>query len=171
MKIFAPFVIALCLTLMVWTGAMSQQDIDPPTLVDIQFTPTTIDTSRAAQTITVTAHITDDLSGFGGGYAMFSSESTAQYAVVQFREQFQIDDGRYQATIELPRYAAYGSWRMTFVRLLDRVGNGADHHYPGDKENISAEVWPAHFNTFTFTNGSTQPEQTERLFIPFVTAR
>ena len=57
---------------------------------------------------------------------------------------------RYVARFELPRYAAYGEWRMTHVALVDMVGNRVTYRYPGD--------WPAHFNTFRFTNGpATEP--------------
>src|SRR2546425_715558 len=47
-------------------GAAAAQQIDdvtPPTLVDLSFTPTTLDTTSSSQQITFTIQASDDLSG------------------------------------------------------------------------------------------------------------
>jgi hypothetical protein len=49
-------------------------DTTPPSLKEFSFTPTTIDTTLSSQTVTVTARVTDDLSGFS--------------SVQQFRAEF-----------------------------------------------------------------------------------
>src|SRR6266508_514937 len=45
------------------TPAAAQGDTAPPTLVSLSVSPTVVDVSSSAQTVTVTAVITDDLSG------------------------------------------------------------------------------------------------------------
>jgi hypothetical protein len=52
--LFVPAFVAL----MVITLAHAQQDITPPSLLDVRFEPETIDTSKGPVTITVTVHVT-----------------------------------------------------------------------------------------------------------------
>src|SRR5580704_7194893 len=71
------FVFFLGLTVTEIVGAQSQ-DVTPPVLQGFSFSPTAIDTTTGAQSVTVTAHVTDDLSGFSFGCVFFSSPSGGQ---------------------------------------------------------------------------------------------
>src|SRR2546427_13228715 len=44
-------------------AAFAQSDTTPPTLASFSFAPSDINTTAAPQTVTVTMHLTDDLSG------------------------------------------------------------------------------------------------------------
>jgi hypothetical protein len=112
-------------------------DITPPVLSSFSFTPGTIDTGAAARTITVTAHITDDLSGLGNSAAYccyppnnvvsFTSPSGSRTLTATFDGSKRISgtaaDGIYQATITVPRYAEQGSWRISTANFADAAGN------------------------------------------------
>ena len=57
------------------SGSTGVGDVTPPALLSLSWTPMTIDTSTGAKTITVTARITDDLSGnAGSGYSSSPSQ-------------------------------------------------------------------------------------------------
>src|SRR5664280_220530 len=63
------------------TLLMAQSDTTPPSLITLSFSAASVNVSAAAQTLTVNATITDDLSGFNYGYIEFISPSgqTAGY--------------------------------------------------------------------------------------------
>ena len=88
--------------------------------------PTTIDTSTAAQTITVTATITDDVTGNGNSYAMFRSPSGQNvYAWLDptHRVSGTPQNGTYTATVIVPEASEQGTWTLQSFWLTDRVGN------------------------------------------------
>ena len=109
-------------------------DTTPPTLVDFSFTPTSVDTTSGSQTITVTAHITDDLAGNAGpGY--FSSPSQVRFvspsgnqsvwAMMSGHERISgtPTDGVYEYTLTLPQFSEQGTWHVAYLMLVDQVGN------------------------------------------------
>jgi hypothetical protein len=103
-------------------------DTTAPTLVSLSFTPQSVDVSSAAQTITVTAHITDDMSGVQHAEIYFSSPSNAQHAMNSFAlTAGTATDGTYQATITIPKSAEAGTWKLTRVNLLDQASNSVDY--------------------------------------------
>jgi hypothetical protein len=52
--------------------------MEPPNVLSFDFDPKAVDTSASSQEITVTARLTDDLSGFSQGYFRFQSPSKIQ---------------------------------------------------------------------------------------------
>jgi hypothetical protein len=109
-------------------------DAGPPTLVDFSFTPTSVDTTSGPQTITVTAHITDDLAGNAGpGY--FSSPSQVRFvspsgnqsvwAMMSGYERISgtPTDGVYEYKLTLPQFSEQGTWHVASLMLVDQVGN------------------------------------------------
>ncbi len=65
--------------LMLTVAAAGQtQDVTPPVLVGFSFSPTSIDVSSGSQNVTVTMHVTDDLSGVSSACAYFFSPSGQQ---------------------------------------------------------------------------------------------
>lgn len=106
----------------------NEQDITAPVVVWLTVEPLFIDTSEAIQTITVTARITDDLSGHWQTEARYQSVvAPGQIANAIFRESERIsgdaNDGIYQDTIEMPRYSAYGKWRLETMYRADILNN------------------------------------------------
>lgn len=157
-------VIALLVAVLLALGSqatLAQEDLTPPVLLDVQFDPQTIDTSRGPATITVTVHVTDDLSGMRHVALFFAKPGTTQRAQVEFRPdegwseivKGDILDGHHRATMTIPRYAAYGEWLLTEVGVEDWVGNLAWMTRPSEDEKGRATDWPALYNGFVFAVG------------------
>jgi hypothetical protein len=106
-------------------------DITPPQIFAITVVPEQIDTTASKQLITITLHITDDLSGllaaklhfaptFGGTqYLDFAVDSSAIIS----------GDGRngiYQTSAFLPKYSAHGRWYLSNVYMSDNANNSSE---------------------------------------------
>ena len=94
------------------------------------FTPKAVNTSGGAQTITVTAHVTDDLSGVAtsgnlGIEVRFVSPSgqIADGTAYQGPTSGSILDGLYVIQVSIPALAEAGTWAVQYVYLRDGVGN------------------------------------------------
>jgi serine protease len=109
-------------------------DTTPPQLKSFSITPDPVDTSNGPQTITLEAHITDDMSGVAGiGYTngtpgVTFKNSSGQMAWASFGPDSRDphttpQDGTYQTTITLPRYSASGTWTVDSFSLVDMAGN------------------------------------------------
>ncbi len=132
-RLFACLV-TIPLLLAAWPAAMARAGGDnaPPQLLSLTISPASVDTSRAAVTITVQAHITDDLSGLSDGGSVGVSTitltgPTGQQSARGYLSQSQRIsgtplDGMYLTTITLARYSQPGSWTAGVV-LTDAVGN------------------------------------------------
>jgi hypothetical protein len=157
--------------------AYAQQDITAPALLDVQFAPAVIDTSKGPMTITVTIHVTDDLSGMEIVALFFRKPDTTQAAQVEFRPDegwskiIRGDelDGYHTATMTLPRYSAYGEWELYYLLTMDHVGNRSDLWKPEPgKESKDDDTWPTLYNGFVFAVGEAAAPQSQRLFIPSI---
>ncbi|HLJ17422.1 MAG TPA: dockerin type I domain-containing protein [Bryobacteraceae bacterium] len=106
--------------------SIGQSDTTPPTLVALSFSASTVNVSTAAQNLTVTATITDDLSGVNFGYIEFTSPSGQTAGGFQsgfFTRVSGTDlNGGYKATVGFPQFAEPGLW-TAFVYLQDNAGN------------------------------------------------
>ncbi len=102
-------------------------DTTPPTIASFDFNPKAVDTSTSSQEITVTARLTDDLSGFSQGYFRFQSRSKIQDIGAWFSSYERTSgnelDGTYERKITLPQYSEPGTWRLSSIELRDNVGN------------------------------------------------
>jgi hypothetical protein len=150
---------ALVVTLLSLPGAQAQGDITPPILVDLRLEPRKIDTTGADQAITVTAHFTDDLSGFGGAFIVFApSIGTTQRHDVQFSG---VTGGEiYTDTMMIPRYAAEGRWVIIDIAMVDRVGNRIQL-FEHDADGVDE------YRTYYFTNGG-QVTSTHAINLPLI---
>jgi len=105
------------------------QDITAPSLTQFSFTPATIDTSTAPQSVTITLRITDDVSGFEFGSFIFLSPSGQQVNSGGYNSAHRISgnafDGVYEITTTFPQFSEIGAWRVIQVFLRDAVGNSA----------------------------------------------
>lgn len=103
------------------------QDITAPNLTQFSFTPATIDTSTAPQSVTITLRITDDVSGFEFGSFIFISPSGQQINSGGYNFAHRISgnafDGVYEITTTFPQFSEIGAWRVLQVFVRDAVGN------------------------------------------------
>ncbi len=110
--------------------AAEGEDITPPMVIDLWFEPPTINTAEAAQTITISLHITDDLSGFEEVYLDgYATRSPNQSYTLTLTESHRISgtslDGIYQTTVTLPQYSAQGFWTVRWMEVDDHLNNTA----------------------------------------------
>ena len=103
------------------------QDITSPSLTQFSFTPATIDTSAAPQSVTLTLRITDDVSGFEFGNFIYLSPSGQQVNSGGYNSAHRISgtafDGVYEITTTFPQFSEVGTWHVIQVFLRDAVGN------------------------------------------------
>lgn len=104
-------------------------DGTPPTVVSFSLTPSTIDTSLAAQTITATAHVTDDLSGTlpapGSGVSLswaYATGVSGTFFLAMPRTSGTELDGTYSVQVTVPRYAAQGPLSFSLT-VADQANN------------------------------------------------
>lgn len=138
----------------------AQSDTSVPVIVQMELSPIYIDTSSQSQTITLTVHITDDLSGFQSALISFAPEfGGTQRAEVHFYTVQRISgtttDGIYQNEITMPRYSAWGRWIIDYVHIGDAVGNHED------VSRCCSQYWPY---PWYFINA----RDTEHMFLPLV---
>ena len=104
------------------TPSMAQSDVTPPTLVALSFGASSINVSSAPQMLTVTATITDDLSGVDYGYITFVSPSNQSFTGGFYRTSGTDLNGQYQAAVSFPLFVEAGTWNAS-VYLQDNAGN------------------------------------------------
>lgn len=97
-------------------------DTTPPSIHSMTVSPTELNTPVSAQTVEVTAVITDDLSGVStvnSSADVFSPSGNQQTSGF-----FQLVSGdTYSATIPIPQSSEIGVWRDWHIRLKDDAGN------------------------------------------------
>jgi hypothetical protein len=103
------------------------QDITAPSLTQFSFSPTTIDTSAASQSVRLTLGIADDIAGFDFGNFLFLSPSGQQVNSGGYNNANRISgnalDGVYEVTTTFPQFSEVGTWKVIQVFLRDAVGN------------------------------------------------
>ena len=145
-------VLGLLAALIVIDSASAQSDVTPPVVVQLTITPTLMDTSAGPQTITFTAHITDDLSGLRYQTIVFGPllYGSDQDKAVLFNDASLVSgtltDGTFVATVTLPQYSADGRWIAKYMYGSDQVGNQADCY-----TNTKTEC-PPDWRTYYFVN-------------------
>lgn len=104
-------------------------DTTVPNVLSVELSSQKVDTLKADQRITVTAHITDDLSGFrylelhfapaSGGTQFFSVRIDTGNTVSGDKR-----DGIFWGNGDLPQHSVQGRWFVSSVFLIDEVMNG-----------------------------------------------
>ena len=107
------------------TEGHEEQDPQPPQLQDLTLKPSSIDTSSSSQTVTLTAHVTDDLSGFIAGSVSFVSPNGKQS--IQSGEFERVSgtalDGVYEIPVIFKQASEAGAWEISAIHLSDQAGN------------------------------------------------
>jgi hypothetical protein len=92
-------------------------DSTPPTLVDFEINPSSIDVSTSSKTITFTVAAADDLSGFEFGCFGFVSPNGQQFRSGCFYPNVQT------VSVYFPQYSQAGNWYLSYMYLYDNDGN------------------------------------------------
>ncbi len=119
--------VAMGFTDLAVTVTSATPDVTPPVLVDVTRDPYWIDTNASNQTIDVTAHVTDDLSGLNFGGVTWHSPSGTQHAGFGFYPEYNLasgdaNDGHYEFSVEFEQFCEPGIWEAV-VDLQDEIGN------------------------------------------------
>jgi hypothetical protein len=102
-----------------------QEDTEAPLLTELAIEPAEIDTSASDQNVSITAHITDNLSGVREALVRCASpDGKQQLLTARFEHVSGTDtDGTWRAVVTVPHYSEAGTWRVTAITLEDNVGN------------------------------------------------
>ncbi|HKH64521.1 MAG TPA: Ig-like domain repeat protein [Solirubrobacterales bacterium] len=99
------------------------EDTTPPQILGLSIEPGEVDVTNSSQTVTITARVTDDLSGLVNGDAGFASPANSQSAIGGLERISGTDmDGVYRTQVTVPRFAESGTW-LAFLHFRDRAGN------------------------------------------------
>jgi Bacterial Ig-like domain (group 3)/Carboxypeptidase regulatory-like domain/IPT/TIG domain/Bacterial Ig-like domain len=110
-------------TVVVSLGSEAGEDTTPPSLNELGFEPSKIDVSASAQTVSIGAEISDDLSGLSKATISFRSPSGEVQDTALFeRVGGTATAGDYRAKVPFERFSEAGEWRAT-VTLTDEAGN------------------------------------------------
>jgi len=102
-------------------------DTTPPVLVSLAF-PASVNVTAGAQTVDVTIHATDNLSGVDYANIVFTSPSGKQTQnVYAYRTGGTPLTAVLTTTVTIPQYSEAGAWAVS-LDLYDNAGN--DAHYP-----------------------------------------
>ncbi len=143
-------------------SVQGEQDITPPSIYELNFTPRVIDTSSSDSLITISAKIQDDISGnAGNGYSSspsqirFRSPSGNQFSTALLSEPERISgtalEGIYQSSLELPKFSENGLWKVEHLLLVDQVGNSKYIYY----NELRNRGFDTNFNISNENNEST----------------
>ena len=94
-------------------------DDTPPALTNFSFTPSSINTTLAAQNVTCNMTVTDDLAGVASATCTFVAPT---FQHTRSCTATTPTAGTYSCVIAFPRYAPAGTWTAQ-VTLADAVGN------------------------------------------------
>jgi Dockerin type I domain/Cohesin domain len=106
-------------------------DTTPPTLAGFSFAPNAVDVTSGPQTVVVSLHVTDNLSGVLSDKAFvnvtFQSPSgeQSQYGSGVSLPGSMPLNANFQAVVTIPEYSESGDWTVSYVSLSDAVGNTA----------------------------------------------
>jgi conserved repeat domain/conserved repeat domain/conserved repeat domain/conserved repeat domain/conserved repeat domain len=102
-------------------------DLVGPAMDSFGISPTTVDVTASSQTITATAHLTDDKSGVADVQVRYLSPSGHQSIVFRFtasdRTSGDANDGDYATTAVVDTYRESGAWQVSQASTTDVVGN------------------------------------------------
>ena len=131
-------------------------DVEAPHLVSISFTPSAVDVRTTPQYVTVTAEITDNLSGVTSGYASFFSPNRSESAYgYLYRVSGTELAGSYSGTVVFNPGVESGDWILDSFAAWDIVGN--NRYLYGD---ALAAIQPARTLTVISIPDNTKPQIT-----------
>ena len=122
---------------------VAASDTTPPVFQSLSVSPTTV---SAGNGVTVTAHITDDISGVASASIAYQIANGSNVAFPFFtRISGTAQDGIWQATVSVPQAAASGVWSVSQLDATDAAGNAG---------YVSAPAPPTSQGNFTVVGGN-----------------
>ncbi|MFN8076005.1 MAG: Calx-beta domain-containing protein [Kineosporiaceae bacterium] len=127
-----------------FTATSAVVDSEAPVVGPLSVTPEVVDVTAGAAEATVTARITDDLSGFARADFTFGLPPDSYRLLATFTAADRISgdahDGVYRATVAVPWHLRRGqvTWQLDSALVVDAAGNSADQ---------SVDQWPAVITT------------------------
>lgn len=121
-------VVVLCCVVLCGMGAvvpaLALCDTTAPNLTGFSFTPTSINTTSASQTVTCNMTVTDDLAGVSEATCTFQPPTffPSRSCTATAPSSGTTTNGTYSCVITFPRYSAAGTWTAQ-VHLSDAVTN------------------------------------------------
>jgi len=141
-------------------------DITAPQITEFTITPASVDITGSSQTVTMTARITDDLSGLNWANLTFQSSGGSSYWI-DFSSSSRISgtatDGVYRRQITIPRYAATGTFTLSSCGFGD--ASGRSRNYTAQE---FSELGFANSFAITGTSDSVAPILTGLSFTPSI---
>jgi Domain of unknown function (DUF5011) len=141
-------------------------DLTPPQITEFTITPGSVDITGSSQTVTMTARITDDLSGLNWSNLNFQSSGGSSYWL-DFSSSSRISgtatDGVYRRQITIPRYAATGTFTLSSCGFSD--ASGRSRNYTAQQ---FSDLGFANSFAVTGTSDSVAPILTEFSFTPSI---
>lgn len=111
--------------------AADGEDLEPPVLHNLSFSPSTIDVTGGSQQLTLTAEVTDDLSGLQYGSVGFQGPVYYHYISSSFYTPTcppeNPDCNTYEITLTFPENIESGTWQLSSVYLRDNVTNSSSY--------------------------------------------
>jgi general secretion pathway protein D len=107
-------------------------DTTPPSLVGFSFSPSAVNVTSGPQNVTVSLHVTDDLSGVLSSdalvYVTFQSPSGNQNQTTYLSSLAGSTslNAQFQGVITIPEFSESGNWTVSDVFLRDAVGNSVN---------------------------------------------
>ena len=138
-------------------------DITDPELISFAVTPAAVDVTDSAQSVKITARVTDA----GTGVEWVALSTTSPNAPdVSFGTNVELVsgdrfDGVYEGSVVVPEGAAPGSWRL-FLSARDGVNN--DRTYQA--EDLTAGGWPGYIDVTSRDPDLTAPSLVELQVMP-----
>lgn len=111
-------------------------DSEPPELINVTFQP---DPVSAGSETKISVQAIDNLSGVETVYGVLTNPSNS--AKISFSCPYLEEGGTFTGIINIPTHAETGQWRVSNVRLTDRVHNSKNYNQNSTAlRNISLEV-------------------------------
>jgi hypothetical protein len=117
---------------------VSVSDTQPPVVTAIAIAPTAVDVSASDQPLTLTLHVTDDISGVAftpcgpsvrsGNFAVTLRSPSGAQNRFMWPTTFSLiagthADGMWRGAVTMPRFSEAGMWRIQSVSIMDCAGN------------------------------------------------
>jgi len=121
---------------------VSEGDTKPPSILSFEIHPKLIDTSNSSQTVTINAHLTDDLSGLDSATTCITRPSkwlTCCYGGGGLRSEQNYYT--YELEMEYPQGSEEGIWEIAHFNFTDLAGNRRDL----SKEDLEKLGFPTEF--------------------------
>jgi hypothetical protein len=123
LKLATAFLVLMAALVVSPNLASAVEDASPPTLAGFSFEPTSVDVSSSSATVTVKAHVLDNLSGTRWVEVFFQSPTGSLIHETIGLASGTTTDGIFEGPVTIPQYAPQGEWHVYEVSLRDFAGN------------------------------------------------